>query len=304
MPPRQKKSEDEKQKDYNTWLAGPENQAIEEAMVEMKKLKFDNGTCDISDDFQPYLNKLHAMVAALKVPGRKAKSYEQMYIRTMFFEKCEKIKIDDFFFEIPNSCNVDMVNCKNQFADIKVFLTEGQWEMNDYTSYANNKKELVKMLKKFETMYNKHIKTSYKEMSVVHATAMSPLTKLLDANVNFHQLELMKERGDDVPDFRYNALETEFSKFLTGILEILKTFGTLHQSFDIPQMLKTMKIKNWRNIRPFEFYMSEMDDKIKKVRTELLTMHKLGHLRCKYIIEQNLTMAKLMESMVTCDRKI
>jgi hypothetical protein len=31
----------------------------------------------------------------------------------MFFENVETIKIDDFFFEIPNSCKVDMVNCKD-----------------------------------------------------------------------------------------------------------------------------------------------------------------------------------------------
>lgn len=62
-------------------------------------------------------------------------------------------------------------------------------------------------------------------------------------------------------------------------------------------MLKTMKIPNWRNIRPFEFYMSVMFDKIKAVRDKLLEMHKLGHLRCKYKIEDNKEMAKLMEDM-------
>jgi hypothetical protein len=71
-------------------------------------------------------------------------------------------------------------------------------------------------------------------MSIVHATAMGPLNKLLDSNLAFYQLEKMKEREEDVPDFRYNALETEFSKFLTGILEILKTYGTLQYIFNIP----------------------------------------------------------------------
>jgi hypothetical protein len=65
-----------------------------------------------------------------------------------------------------------------------------------------------------------------------------------------------------------------------------------------------MKIKNWKQIRPFEYFMSEMEDKIKKMRDELLKMHKLGHLRCKYIIEKNEEMARLMEDMVKCDNKI
>lgn len=221
----------------------------------------------------------------------------------MFFENVETIKIDDFFFEIPNSCKVDMSKCKEKLYDIRNFF-EGQWEMKDYTTYASMKKDLVKELKAFETLYNKHIKTTYKDMSVIHATAMSPLTKLLEANLNFYQLEQMIARGEDVPDFRYNALETEFSKFLTGILEILKTYGTLQYHFNIPQMLKTMKIKNWDKIRPFEYFMSDMKEKIKKVRDELLTMQKLGHLRCKYVIENNKEMARLMEEMVKCDNKI
>jgi len=65
-----------------------------------------------------------------------------------------------------------------------------------------------------------------------------------------------------------------------------------------------MKIENWRKIRPFEYFMSEMHDKIKKVRDKLLEMQRLGHLRCKYVIENNKEMASLMEDMVKCDNKI
>jgi hypothetical protein len=51
-------------------------------------------------------------------------------------------------------------------------------------------KDLKKELKTFETMYNKHIKTTWKEMKEIHSQAMKPLTYLLTANYNFHQLEL------------------------------------------------------------------------------------------------------------------
>lgn len=221
----------------------------------------------------------------------------------MFFENVETIKIDDFFFEIPNSCKVDMNNCKEKLYGVKIFF-EVQWDMKDHTNYMSLKKDLVKELKNVETHYNKHIKNTYKEMSGIHQTAMGPLTKLLESNLSFHQLEQMINKGEDVPNFRYVALETEFSKFLTGILEILKTYGTLQYHFNIPQMLKTMKIENWKKIRPFEYFMSEMADKIKKVREELLEMQRLGHLRCKYVIENNKEMARLMEEMVKCDNKI
>jgi hypothetical protein len=79
-------------------------------------------------------------------------------------------------------------------------------------------------------------------MSAIHATAMKPLTQLLDSNLNFHKLELMMQQKIDVDEFRYNALESEFCKFFTGICEIFKEFGDLKNHFNIPQMLKTMKI--------------------------------------------------------------
>jgi hypothetical protein len=103
----------------------------------------------------------------------------------MFFENKETIKIDDYFFEIPNSCKVDMVNCKDRLNNFKIFF-EGEWEMKDHTTYLQLKKDLVKHCKEFEKHYVKHQKTTYKEMSVIHSTAMTPLTKVLDSNKNLH----------------------------------------------------------------------------------------------------------------------
>ena len=42
------------------------------------------------------------MGSKMKVPGRKAKSYEQMYVRTMMFEKKEKVVIDGITYDISN----------------------------------------------------------------------------------------------------------------------------------------------------------------------------------------------------------
>ena len=76
------------------------------------------GTVDIYDDYQPYLDAKFQMVQDLKVPGRKAKAYEQMYVRTMFFEKCESLNIDGKVYDISNGAMVDMWNCKEACCDI------------------------------------------------------------------------------------------------------------------------------------------------------------------------------------------
>jgi hypothetical protein len=138
-------------------------------------------------------------------------------------------------------------------------------------------------------------------MSAIHATAMKPLTQLLDSNLNFHKLELMMQQKIDVDEFRYNALESEFCKFFTGICEIFKEFGDLKNHFNIPQMLKTMKIPQWKTIRPFEFYLTPLEQAIKKTRTNMLNMHKLGPLRMAYIIEKNTELAADIDVMVKKD---
>lgn len=48
-----------------------------------------------------------------------------------------------------------------------------------------------------------------------------------------------------------------------------------------------MKIENWRNIVPFKFYLTSLDNQIKKVRNILLKMHQDGPLLIKYVIEDN-----------------
>jgi len=97
----------------------------------------------------------------------------------------------------------------------------------------------------------------------------------------------MMMKTQKVPEFRYKALEFEFCKFMTGVLDILKEFGTLDQSYDITQMLTTLKTEDWQHIVPFAYYLNPLQARITEVRKTLLGMEKLGVLRIKYIVEDN-----------------
>lgn len=204
----------------------------------------------------------------------------------MFFAKVETIKIDGTLYEISNGAQVEMWTCKSAIVDIynelDSFNLESKMEVSQYQMF---KKDIIKKLKEWDKVYMKHIKGSYSEMSQIHAQAMKPLTLLIDSNLNYHKLENMKQ--DEVPEFRRTALEEQFCKYFTGVCEIFKDFGNLSDHFDIKQMIKTLKIENWRGIRPFEFYLTPLHQKITTVRNTLLKMHKDGHLRIKYIIENN-----------------
>jgi len=227
-------------------------------------------------------------------------AYEQQYVRTMFFAKTDKISIDGTLYEITNPCQVDCWNCKGNLYEQYTFLVD-RYDERDAETYTSWKKEYVKLLKEWDKLYVKHVKNTYPDMNKIHMQAMQPLNSLIESNVNFHKLELMIKNKEEVPQFRFKALEYEFCKFFTGICEILKEFGNLKNHYNIAQMLKTMKIEDWRIIRPFEFYLTPLDNAIKTVRTSLLEMNRLGHLRRRYIIEYNYELADQIEAMVKQD---
>ena len=66
-------------------------------------------------------------------------------------------------------------------------------------------------------------------------------------------------------------------------------------------MIKTLKINNWKDVKPFAYYLTPLNNSITKMRTTLLKMDELGHLRRKYIIENNTELQDEVKDMVHKD---
>ena len=146
-------------------------------------------------------------------------------------------------------------------------------------------------------------KGGYNEMNGIHMAGMKPLTELIDANKNFHNLEKMiasKNNAIPVPDFRHAALEEEFCKKLTGVCDIFKEYGTdkLEDIYDIKQMLKIKNLPGWEQCVPFRYIVTPLDNAITKVRNDLLDMDKKGNLFTKYIVEDNVDLKKDVIHMI------
>lgn len=110
----------------------------------------------------------------------------------MFFEKVETISIDGVNYIISNAAQVEMWTCKSAIVDIYNFLDDDNIEMNRTAdTYQSWKKELIKMLKEWDKFYVKHSgnKGTTGEMNTLHMSAMKPLSELIEANLNFHNLE-------------------------------------------------------------------------------------------------------------------
>jgi hypothetical protein len=78
--PKKGVSPEEKQKAFDQWKEGDEFKAIMNFTETRLKDDEVNGVElameDITSDWQPICDDLFAMIAAMKVPGRKAKSFE------------------------------------------------------------------------------------------------------------------------------------------------------------------------------------------------------------------------------------
>lgn len=66
-------------------------------------------------------------------------------------------------------------------------------------------------------------------------------------------------------------------------------------------MLETLKIENWKKIAAFNYYLTPLETNIRTVRNTLIQMHKDGHLRIKYIIENNTELQEQTKKIVKSD---
>jgi hypothetical protein len=205
----------------------------------------------------------------------------------MFLEQCEKKTIDGVTYEITNATRVELYNCKKQLVEMYQYVDPEMMVMQlTFETYISWKKDLIKLLKEWDKLYMKHIKSGYVEMNAIHMSAMKPLTDILESNLNLHYLEQI-EKKKDVPNFRHEALEEKFCSHMTRICEIFRDYGELKDYFNIKQMLHILKTPDWQIIPPLAFYLTPLQIALTDVRTCLLKMNEEGILRCKYIIEDN-----------------
>ena len=219
----------------------------------------------------------------------------------MFLEKCEKKTIDGVTYEITNATSVEIWNCKSKIVEIYNCLDPSMMEMQlTAETYIQWKKDLIRLLKEWDKLYVTHIKNGYLEMNNIHMSAMRPLTDLLESNLNLTNLEKIEEKKE-VPSFRHQALEEKFCQHMTRICEIFRDYGQLKDSFNIKQLLLTLKTPSWKEIPPLSFYLRPLQEAMTDVRKCLWDMNKEGILHCKYIVEDNEDLQKKTIEMVKRD---
>lgn len=189
------------------------------------------------------------------------------------------------------------------------------------------KKQFISKLKEWEKNYVGHAKSFNPEMGAIHDAAMKPLTNLMKSNYDFYCINEMirKEREredvppeDRIPEWRRAALERVFVEDYSEMCRILTAYDgmqidrknpeagckRLKDPYDIKQMLDTLKVENWRGIKPFKFYFKPLETKLNASIKELLDMNKRGRLQVRYAVTLNENMHETICATIAEDVKV
>lgn len=76
------------------------------------------------------------------------------------------------------------------------------------------------------------------------------------------------QKKKDIPAFRHEALEEKFAGHFTKMCDIFRDFGTppLKDYYNIKQMLKILKVADWKACPPLAFYITPLDNALTDVR--------------------------------------
>lgn len=191
---------------------------------------------------------------------------------------------------------------------------------------ASVKKTFIGKLKEWDKNYITHAKSFNPELAAIHDAAMKPLVNLMKSNYDFYCINEMirkeKERGevpveDRIPEWRRAALERVFIDDYSEMCRILThndgsklskepdaACKRLHYPYDIKQMLDTLKVENWRNIKPFKFYFQPLENALNLSIEELLAMNKRGKLQVRYAVTLNEKMHDTICATIAEDVKV
>lgn len=219
----------------------------------------------------------------------KEKFYDQNIVRTMFFVKPalgpngQNFYIDDIMYEMTNAS-------KNGFWNSKLLLIEVIRQAKEiidpnsnitFETYAAAKKAFIAELKKFDKDYIKHKKNVHPELNAFVMSAFRPLVNVMDANFELLKIEeLMKKQ--DIPDFRFQALEEKYCLTMEALLKILTSHGPLKEEYNMQRMLNIFKYKDWEASTPMYHYLQPLKQSIYDLRTEIEDMRKKTITHCKY----------------------
>jgi hypothetical protein len=127
------------------------------------------------------------------------------------------------------------------------------------------------------TEYAKYVKSkSFKSINELINRELKPLEQLIIASNSLDYFEEKKAKGEFIPEFRTSAAHELFVKSLDDVCKILLSCDKIPRALDTAVTLNRLELPNWPNIRPFEYYLSQLKQKFTTFRETLSMMFRIG----------------------------
>lgn len=172
---------------------------------------------------------------------------------------------------------------KNTFVELiiaikrKTEVTETDYLSTCFVTCIEIRKELIQKCTTVCVDYGKYLKKkSYKFISELLGKELKPLEKLIIASNSIDYFDDLREKGEVVPSFRIKAADELFVISLDAVAAILLFCNKIDKPLDTGLLLSRLEIPNWPDIRPLEFYLTQLKRKLNLLRGTLRTMFKLG----------------------------
>lgn len=139
------------------------------------------------------------------------------------------------------------------------------------------RKEFIQNCTKLSTEYTKYVKSkSYKSINELINRELKPLEQLIIASNSLDYFKEKKAKGEFIPEFRTSAAHELFVKSLDDVCQILLSCNKIPRTLDTAIMLNRLELPNWPEIRPFEYYLSQLKQRFTTLTEILSMMFKMG----------------------------
>jgi hypothetical protein len=248
---------------------------------------------DFTEHYKFFFYKLQQLYDEMKVPKRPKSSnevncveaFDQGIIRVYYFQNkkqdyiCNGRKGEFEEREIPQ----DSLRMRGVFVDMivtmrrKSDMTEVDYQSKAAAKALEIRKELTQKMTQLSVEYTKYQKSrSFKAITELLNSELRSLENLVTSSYSRDFFSERKTKGEVIPQFRRQAADELFVKSLDEVTQTLFSCQQLERPLDTALMLGRLDIPNWIHIRPFQFYLKQLEQKLDALKAVLQLMHKMG----------------------------
>jgi hypothetical protein len=284
MPPRKLARQNTEQllQEFEKFQESEEYQLMRELASDKRDLpEISTSTDDLTDNFQPFLDKFLKLAKIYKCKPKKEFKHE--YFRGVFFGgiasgTSQNIprEIDKVTYIFVKSDNDSAYKVRQNFLAVMTFVEE--LDQLTEKNFQENKKKIAKLLKDFCTEFDKYAKGPHEKIHDVLVQSLLKLRCALESNFKLSLFDFNHEEIDNrkINDFKEQAYLSKFCEDLQAVFVVLYDTAFIKDNPPLEILAAKFKIENWRGNKIQSYFIEPLYQTWNKLRKEMIRMYAFG----------------------------